>query len=86
VIPSLALLRIEGRRWRSPRLLVPLFLLWIPLLLLGPLIVLAMVGLSLAGGIDPWRACGGLWAILCGLPGTEIDVGADGHTVRLSIL
>jgi hypothetical protein len=37
MIPSIAILRIENTRWRSPNLWIPLFLLWIPVLLLSPL-------------------------------------------------
>jgi hypothetical protein len=86
MIPSVALLRIENARWRTPRLWIPLFLLWIPVLLLSPLMVLVVVGLGLAGGISPWRAFRVLWDLLCSLPGTNVHVQADGNTVQVRVL
>lgn len=86
MIPSIAILRIENERWRSPNLWIPLFLLWIPVLLLSPLFFLVLVGLSLAGGISPWRAFRVFWDILTGLPGTHVHVRADGKTVLVRVL
>jgi hypothetical protein len=86
MIPSLALLHIEGAGWRSPRLWVPLFLLWIPALLLAPLIVVVVVGLCRAGGIHPWRAFGTFWDLLSSLRGTHVEVRADGNTVQVRIV
>ncbi len=57
--PNLAVLEIQSPNWRMPRLWLPLFLLWIPLILLSPLIFLVLFGLCMAGGISPWRAISG---------------------------
>ncbi len=86
MIPSIALLRIENQCWHSPNLWVPLFLLWIPALLLLPLLVLVLAGLSLAGGVSPWRALGVLWDVVSSLPGTHVHVRAEGNNVRVRIL
>ncbi len=85
MIPSIAVLHFENQRWRSPRLWIPLFLLWVPALLLAPLAVLVLAGLSLAGGIGPWRALRVLWEFLCSLPGTHVHVRADGKTVQVRV-
>ncbi|HTW61933.1 MAG TPA: hypothetical protein VMD55_08995 [Terracidiphilus sp.] len=86
MIPSIAVLRVENTRWRSPQLWIPLFLLWIPVLLLSPLIFLVLVGLSLANGISPWRVFRIFWDIVSGLPGTHVHVRADGNTVQVRVL
>jgi hypothetical protein len=86
MIPNIALLRIENARWRTPRLWIPLFLLWIPVLLLSPLIVLVIVGLCLAGRIHPWRAFRVLWDLLSSLTGTHVRVRADGNTLQVRVL
>jgi hypothetical protein len=86
MIPSIAVLRLENPRWRMPPLWIPLFLVWIPVLLLSPLIVLVAVGLSLAAGINPWRTFRVLRDLLCSLPGTHVHVRADGHTVQVRVL
>jgi hypothetical protein len=47
---------------------------------------LVLVGLSLAGGIGPWRAFRVFWDILTSLPGTHVHVRADGKTVLVRVL
>lgn len=84
--PSIAVVHVENPRWRPIRLWLPLFLLWIPLLFLSPLILIVIVGLSLAGGLNPWQAIGTFWKLLCSLRGTEVRVTADGNKVYVRIL
>ena len=86
MIPSLAIVRIETLHWRMPQLWLPLFLLWIPLLLLSPLILLVLLGLSIAGRIPPWRPIAVFWSILCSFSGTHVRVSADGNNVQVRIL
>jgi hypothetical protein len=86
VIPSIAVLHMENARWRSPKLWIPLFLLWIPVLLLSPLVFLVLAGLSLANGIAPWRVFRIFWDIVSSLPGTHVHVRADGKTVQVRVL
>lgn len=88
MIPSLALVRIENPDWcrRSLRLWIPLFLLWIPVLLLSPLLVLLMAAPCLVFGINAWTAMRTFWGIVCGLPGTQVRVCAEGKRVHVRIL
>jgi hypothetical protein len=86
VTPSLAILEIESPHWRMPRLWLPLFLLWIPLILLSPLIFLVVFGLCIAGGISPWRAIAAFWAISSSLPGTHVHVSTKENKVLVRIL
>ncbi len=84
--PNIAIVRVENPRWWGIRLWLPLFLLWIPLVLLSPLILLVVLGVCLAGRINPWRAIAAFWAITCSLPGTDVRVCADGNRVTVRIL
>ena len=84
--PNIAIVHVQNPYWRGIRLWLPLFLLWIPLILLSPLILLVVFGLRPAGRINPWQAIATFWAILCGLRGTEVRVTADGNKVFVRIL
>jgi len=84
--PNIAIIHIETPHWRSIPLWVPLFLLWIPAIILSPAIFLVILGLSLAGKLNPWRSFRVLWDLLCALPGTHVRVTADGTNVRVRIL
>lgn len=84
--PSIAIVRIENSHWKGIRLWLPLFLLWIPVLLLAPLILIVIIGLSLAAGVSPLGAIGTFWQILSSLRGTEVRVAADGNKVSVRIL
>jgi hypothetical protein len=88
MIPSLAIVHVHNPdwRWRGVRLWLPLFLLWIPLLILAPLILLVVVIGCLVGQVSPWRAIAAFWAILCGLSGTDVRVQAEGNRVLVRIL
>ncbi|MGA8728147.1 MAG: hypothetical protein WB608_05295 [Terracidiphilus sp.] len=84
--PNIAIVHVQNPHWRGIRLWVPLFLLWIPLVVLSPLIFLVVLGVCLAGQINPWRAIAAFWAISCSLPGTDVRVCADGNRVTVRIL
>jgi hypothetical protein len=84
--PNIAIVRIETPHWHMIPLWIPLFLLWIPALILSPLIFLVVVGLSLAGKLNPWRTFRVLWDLVCALPGTHVRVTSDGTNVRVRIL
>jgi hypothetical protein len=84
--PNIAIVRIETSHWHSIPLWIPLFLLWIPAILLSPLIFIVVFGLSIAGRINPWNTFKVLWDLVCALPGTNVRVTADGTNVRVRIL
>ena len=84
--PNIAIVHVQNPHRRSIRLWVPLFLLWIPLVLLSPLIFLVVLGVCLAGRVNPWLAIKAFWAIVCSLPGTDVRVCADGNRVTVRIL
>lgn len=84
--PNVAFIHVCNPHWRGFRLWLPLFLLWIPLVLLSPLILLVVLGVCLAGRINPWRAIAAFWAISCSLPGTHVHVSSQGNQVVVRIL
>ena len=84
--PNIAIVHIETPHWRSIPLWIPLFILWIPAILLSPFIFLVILGLALAGKVSPWRAFRVLWDLVCALPGTHVRVTADDARVRVQIL
>jgi len=86
VTPNLAILEIRASHWHMPRLWLPLFLLWIPMVLLSPLILLVIFGVCIAFRISPWHAIAVFWQITCALPGTDVRVVADGTRVQVKIL
>jgi hypothetical protein len=86
MIPNFAVIGIETPHWRGPRLWLPLFLLWIPVILLSPIIFLVLVALAIACRMTIWRIIAIFWGILSGLPGTHIHVRAQGNQVLVRIL
>lgn len=84
--PNIAVVQIETPHWRCIPLWIPLFLLWIPAIIFSPLIFLVIFGLAMAGRVNPWRAMGLIWDLLCSLPGTNVRVVADGAKVQVRIL
>jgi len=87
--PNIAVIRIESEHFHCPAIPLPLFLLWIPVLLLSPLILMALLVLwavSLGAGYPFWRALKTFWEILCALPGTDVRVTAEGNHVTVKIL
>ncbi|HSZ15561.1 MAG TPA: hypothetical protein VK764_00580 [Terracidiphilus sp.] len=84
--PNIAIVHVSNPHWRGIRLWVPLFLLWIPLVIFSPLILLVVLGVCLAGKINPGRAIAAFWSLVCSLPGTDVRVSADGNRVTVRIL
>jgi hypothetical protein len=86
MIPNFAVIGVQTPHWHMPRLWVPLFLLWIPVILLSPVIFLVLVAIAIAARTSIWRLIAILWGILSSLRGTDIRVVADGNHVVVRIL
>ncbi|MGA9668762.1 MAG: hypothetical protein WBQ94_06110 [Terracidiphilus sp.] len=84
--PNFAIIGIQTPHFHWPNLWLPVFLLWIPFLLLSPFILLVVLGVCVAGRINPWYAIATFWAILCSLPGTHVRVTTDDTQVLVQIL
>jgi hypothetical protein len=86
MIPSIAIVRIQTPRRHWLGLWLPLFLLWIPALLVAPFVLLILLVVCLVFRISFLHAVAVFWSILCSLPGTNVRVCADGNKVQVRIL
>jgi hypothetical protein len=86
MIPNFAVIGVETPEWHMPRLWIPLFLLWIPVIVLSPLIFLVLVAIAIATRTTIWRIIAIFWGILSSLPGTNVHVRSEGNQVVVRIL
>ena len=86
MIPNFAVIGVETPEFHIPRLWIPLFLLWIPVILLSPLIFLVLVAIAIASRTTIWRLIGICWNILSSLRGTDVRVLSEGNHVVVRIL
>ena len=84
--PNIAIVHVSNPHGRGIRLWVPLFLLWIPLVIFSPLILLVVLGVCMAGRTNPWRAIAAFLDLICSLPGTDVRVSTDANRVTVRIL
>ena len=84
--PNIAIVHVNCIDGPSFRLWLPLFLLWIPAILLAPFILLALIVACLISGVPFWRSVATFWALLCSLPGTDVQVATEGNRVLVRIL
>ena len=83
--PNFAVVHVIAPNCRMPRLWFPLFLLWLPAILLSPLILVVIFAAGFVYRINPFRVIAVVWGILCSLPGTDVRVVADGARVQVKI-
>jgi hypothetical protein len=86
VTPNIAIVHISRPQHYGFHIWLPLFLLWIPLVLLSPLILLVVLAVCLVGRVNVRRAIAAFWEISCSLPGTHVHVRSDGNQVTVRIL
>lgn len=84
--PNIAIVHVQNPYWRGCRLWIPLFLLWIPVLLLSPLLLLILLAACFVWRISFSRSIAVFWGILCSLPGTHVRVEAQGSRILVEIL
>lgn len=84
--PNVAIVHVHCPAGPNLRLWLPLFLLWIPVILLAPFVLAALWIACLAGRIPFPETISTLWGLLCGLPGTDVRVVAEGNRVLVRIL
>jgi hypothetical protein len=84
--PNFAVVGIETPGWRLPRLWLPLFLLWVPVILLSPLIFLVLAAMAISTRTSVWRLIAIFWGIASSLPGTHVHVRTEGNQVLVRIL
>lgn len=84
--PNIAIVQVQATHWHIPRLWLPLFLLWIPLIVLAPFILLVLAAACFAFRVSLWRTISVFWSLISALPGTDVRVSADGTHVLVKIL
>ena len=84
--PNLAVIRIQPAQGWCPPIPLPLFLLWIPAILLAPFLLLALWIVCLVYRLAFWRTLRAVWDIVCSLPGTNVRVCAEGKNITVRIL
>ena len=83
--PNLAVIRIQSGNTWVPPIPLPLFLLWIPGILLAPFVLLAIWIVCRVYELRFWRTLRVLWDLLCALPGTSVRVCAEGKKINVRI-
>jgi hypothetical protein len=84
--PNVAVIRIETGHGSRALIPLPLFLLWIPGILLAPFILFGIWIACMALELRFWRTLRVLWDLVCALPGTHVRVCADGKKIMVRIL
>ena len=86
MIPSLLALHLRTATGRRIRLWIPLFLVWLVLLPVAPLLLMLLLVGALIGRINPWRAVAVLWGILTSLSGVNVDVSSPQAEVAVRMI
>lgn len=89
MIPNIAVIRVQSEHFWCPPIPIPLFLLWLLVLLLSPLLLVVLLvvwAFCLGAGFPLGRALKAFWGILCALPGTSVRVTAEGKHITVRIL
>jgi hypothetical protein len=84
--PNFAVVGIDAPGFHWPRIWLPVFLLWIPAILLAPFVLVVLAVVCFLGRVSFFRTISVLWGILCSLPGTHVRVHADGKDIVVRIL
>ena len=86
--PNLAIVRIQVPRhsfWGFP-IVLPLFLLWIPAVLLAPFVLIILAIVCIASDISFLKTISAAWGLLCAFPGTDVRVAVEGRRITVRIL
>ena len=84
--PNFAVVGIETPDFHMPRRWLPVFLLWIPVILLSPVIFLVLVAMAIGARTTIWRLIALCWGILSGLTGTHVHVSTQDARILVRIL
>jgi len=86
VTPNIAIVHVNYPHGPNFRLWLPLFLLWIPAILVAPFVLLALLIACVLARIPFWQSIATLWGLLCSMPGTDVRVSTEGNHVLVRIL
>ena len=84
--PNFAIVHVNYLHGQNFRLWLPLFLLWIPAVLLAPFILVALIVACPISRVPFRRSIATFWALLCSLPGTDVRIATESNSVEVRIL
>ena len=84
--PNFAVIGIQTPRFHMPCLWLPVFLLWIPVILLSPFLFLVLVAIAIGARTNIWRIIATVWGLLSSLPGTHVHFSTYENQVLVRIL
>lgn len=84
--PNFAIIRVQNHSFWGFPIVLPIFLLWIPALLLAPLVLIVLGAVCIAADVSFTRTVASFWNLLCSLPGTDVRVCTDGKRITVRIL
>ena len=84
--PNFAVVGVETPDFHMPRLWAPVFLRWIPVILLSPVIFLVLVAAAIFIRTTIWRIIAICWGVLSGLTGTHVQVKTCDARILVRIL
>ena len=84
--PNLAVIHFNNPYRDNFRLWLPLFLLWIPALLLAPIVLTILLVVCFLAKVSFLETLRTGWAILSGLRGTEISWSIQANRIHIRIL
>jgi hypothetical protein len=84
--PNFAVVGIDAPGFHWPRIWLPVFLLWIPAILLAPFALIVLAVVCWLGRVSLFKTIAVLWGILCSLPGTHVRVHAEGNDIVVRIV
>ena len=86
MIPLIAIVQIEPRNGRRIRLWLPLFLVWLLLVVLGLLLSPLILIACLIVRLNPFLTVWGLIGVFVAMAGTHIEVRAPDATVLVRVI
>ena len=86
--PNLAIVRIQdpAHSFLGFPIVLPLFLLWIPVLLLGPLALMILAIVCVVSNINFLKILAAAWGLQCSLPGTDVRVSVEAKRITIRIV
>jgi len=83
--PNFAVVGIDAPGFHWPRIWLPVFLLWIPAVVLAPLVLIVLAVACWLGRVSFWTMIAVLWRIVCSLRGTDVRVHASADATNIVI-
>ena len=84
--PNFAIIRIQKHWFWGIPIVVPVFLLWIPAIVLGPFVLLILAAVCVAADVSFTATVATAWRLWCGLRGTDVRVTVDGNRISVRIV